>query len=51
MEMFEYVVVLVACTSSLYFFSVLLATFLDEMWRMKGSMIAFGALLLLCYKT
>jgi hypothetical protein len=47
MEMFEYVVVLVACTSSLYFLSVLLATFLDEMWRMKGSMIAFGALWLL----
>jgi hypothetical protein len=43
-QMFQYVVVLVVCSSSLYLFSVLLATFLDEMWRMKGSMIAFGAL-------
>ena len=33
MEMFQSVAVLVACTSSLYFLSVLLATFLDERWR------------------
>jgi len=44
MQMVEYTVVLVACSSSLYFFAVLLASFLDEMWRMKGGMIAFGAL-------
>jgi hypothetical protein len=43
-EMVEYTAVLVACSSSLYFLSVLLATFLDDLWRMKGSMIAFGAL-------
>jgi len=44
MEMFEYAVVLVACASSLYSLSVLLATFLDDIWRMKGGMIAFGTL-------
>jgi hypothetical protein len=43
-EMFEYATALVACATSLYFLSVLLGTFLDEVWRMWGSMIAFGAL-------
>jgi ABC transporter family protein len=35
--------VLIICASGLYFISVLLATFLDDQWRMYGSMIAFGA--------
>lgn len=44
MEMLGYVIALAACASSLYFLSVLLATFLDEIWRMKGGIIAFGGL-------
>ena len=47
LEISEYTAVLVVCSSSLYFFYVFLATFLDEMARMKGGMIAFGALWLL----
>jgi hypothetical protein len=47
MDTFEYAVVLIACGSSLYFLSVLLATFLDDLWRMWGGMIAFGGLWLL----
>jgi hypothetical protein len=43
-EMFGYVGALAACASSLYFLSVLLATFLDDIWHMKGGMIAFGGL-------
>jgi hypothetical protein len=43
-EMLEYAGVLIVCASSLHFISVLLATFLDDLWRIYGSMIAFGAL-------
>jgi hypothetical protein len=39
-EMFEYTGTLIACASTIYFLSVLLATFLDEQWRIWGSMIA-----------
>jgi hypothetical protein len=46
-EMFGYVATLIACASALYSISVLLATFLDDLWRMWGGMIAFGALWLL----
>ena len=46
-EMLEYITVIAVCSSSLYFFFVLLATFLDELARMKAGMIAFGALWLL----
>jgi hypothetical protein len=42
-EMLEYAGVLIICASGLYFISVLLATFLDDQWRMYGSMMAFGA--------
>jgi hypothetical protein len=42
-EMLEYAGVLIVCASGLYFISVLLATFLDDQWRMYGSMMAFGA--------
>jgi hypothetical protein len=42
-EMFEYAATLIACSSTLYFITVLLATFLDE-WRLQGSFIAFAAL-------
>jgi hypothetical protein len=43
-EMLEYAGALVACASGFYSISVLLATFLDDLWRMWGSMIAVGAL-------
>jgi ABC-2 type transport system permease protein len=37
-------VTLIACASGLYSIVVLLATFLDDLWRIYGSAIAFGAL-------
>jgi hypothetical protein len=37
--MLEYSATLIACTTSLYFVSVLLATFLDDQWRIWGTMI------------
>jgi ABC-2 type transport system permease protein len=43
-EMFEYAGTLIACASACYSISVVLATFLDDLWRMFGSMIAFWAL-------
>ncbi len=42
-EMFEYSGTLIACSSTLYLITVLLAAFLNE-WRMQGSFIAFAAL-------
>jgi ABC-2 type transport system permease protein len=43
-EMFEYAGALIACGSALYFLAVLLATFLEEQWRVVGNMISFVAL-------
>jgi hypothetical protein len=43
-EMFEFAVTLTACASAVYFLSVLLATFLDDQWRMWGTL--FGSALL-----
>jgi hypothetical protein len=43
-EMFEYMVTLFACTSVLYFLSVLLGAFLDDQWRMYGTMLGAVAL-------
>jgi hypothetical protein len=43
-EMFRYAVTLVVCSAGLYSISVLLATFLDDIWRISGSMAVFGAL-------
>ncbi len=43
-EMLEYTGVLIACATSLYFISVLLATLLDDLWRLWGTMITFGSL-------
>jgi hypothetical protein len=43
-ELFEHEVAFVACASGLYAINVLLATFLDDLWRTYGSMIASGAL-------
>jgi hypothetical protein len=47
-DMLEYVVTLIVCASSLYFVSVLLATFLDDQWRMWITLMASGALWMLC---
>jgi len=42
--MFEYTGTLIACASALYFLSVLLATFLDDQWRVWGTMIGSAVL-------
>jgi ABC-2 type transport system permease protein len=39
-EMFQYAATLMACASALYFISVLAGTFLDDLWRTWGTMIA-----------
>jgi len=43
-EMGEYAITLIFIASTFYFISVLLATFLDDIWRIWGGMIAYGAL-------
>jgi hypothetical protein len=43
-EMFEFAGALLACASTLYFLSVLLATFLDDLWRVWGTMLGAAAL-------
>jgi hypothetical protein len=43
-EMVEYATTLITCGSALYFFSVLLGTFLDDQWRTWGTMFGAGAL-------
>ena len=43
-ELLEYAAALVVCASGLYGITVLLATFLDDLWRVWGSMIVIGAL-------
>lgn len=43
-EMFEYAETIIACSSALYFVSVLLATFLDDQWRIWGTMITAAVL-------
>jgi hypothetical protein len=43
-EMLEYAGTLIACASSLYCLSVLLASFLDDQWRAWGTMITSAAL-------
>jgi len=42
-EMLEYAGTLIACASAIYFLSVLLATFLDDVWRTWGTLIVFAA--------
>jgi hypothetical protein len=44
LDLFKYAVTLMICASAIYLLSVLLATFLDDMWRIWGTMIAAGAL-------
>jgi hypothetical protein len=43
-DMFKYAGTLVACASAIYFLSVLLGTFLDDQWRVWGTMIVSSAL-------
>lgn len=47
-DMLQYVAALIVCASSLYFLSVLLGTFLDDQWRMWVTLMASGALWMLC---
>jgi hypothetical protein len=42
--MLEQIGTLIACGSQLYFLSVVLATFLEDSWRIMGSFLAFGLL-------
>lgn len=49
-EMAEYAGVLIICGSAFYGITVLLATFLDDLWRVWGSFICYGALWWLAYR-
>lgn len=42
-EMLQYAGTVIACSSAFYFLSVLLATFLDDQWRIWGTMLIYGA--------
>jgi hypothetical protein len=48
MAMFEYSATLIACASVLYSVSVVMATFLDDQWRIWGTMIVPFAFWWLC---
>ena len=47
-QMFEQVGTLIACSSTIYFLSVLLGTVLDEQWRLWGTILASAGIWLLC---
>jgi hypothetical protein len=47
-EMFEQVGTLIACSSSIYFLSVLLGTVLDDQWRVWGTILASAGIWVLC---
>jgi hypothetical protein len=49
-EMVEYAAVLIVCASVFYCITVLLATFLDDLWRVWGSFLCYGAIWWLAYK-
>src|SRR5580704_7281425 len=44
MEAFEHAIALTVCASAFYSITVLLSTFLEEVWRVWGSMISYAAL-------
>jgi hypothetical protein len=44
LDAFQYVVTLLACLLACFCVSVVLATFLDDMWQMWGSFIVIGAI-------
>ncbi len=50
MEMVEQAGILIACGSVGYFLSVVLATFLEDQWRIWGTMIAVGVMFWLSIK-
>ena len=50
MEMVEQAAVLIVCSSVAYFLSVVLATFLEDQWRIWGTMIAVAAMFWLSVK-
>jgi hypothetical protein len=47
-DMIKFLLALIVCASSLYFLSVLLGAFLDDQWRMWLTLMASGALWLVC---
>jgi len=49
-EMIEFAAVLIVCGSAFYCITVLLATFLDDLWRVWGSFLCYGAIWWLAYK-
>jgi Ca2+/Na+ antiporter len=49
-EMAEYAAVLIVCGSVFYCVTVLLATFLDDLWRVWGSFLCYGAIWWLMYR-
>lgn len=49
-EIVEYAAVLIVCGSFFYCITVLLATFLDDLWRVWGSFICYGALWWLAFR-
>ena len=51
LELLEYAATLIACVSVIYFLSVLLATFLDDQWRIWGTITAVFALVWLSSHT
>ncbi len=46
-QMTEQAIALIACTTGFYYASVLLGTLLDDLWRVWGSMLVYGAFWLL----
>lgn len=50
LALLEYAATLAVCASMLYFLSVLLATFLDDMWRTWGTMLAALAIWWISYR-
>lgn len=49
-EMVEYAGVLIVCGSAFYCITVLLATFLDDLWRVWASFMCYGAIWWVAYK-
>lgn len=51
LDLLRFMATLLVCGSAIYAISVLLGILLEETWRIWGSMIAAGALFLVCSKT
>jgi hypothetical protein len=48
--MAEYAAVLIVCGSAFYCITVLLSTFLDDLWRVWGSFLCYGAIWWLAFR-